>query len=211
MKIQYDLKTNNRRKSGKRMSISGLWVTTILSLVLLSSDLMAQDYLLSDTTRAEMVRAQREKGGESGSGSFTGSEGGPNTPVRRADLFICNKSSHDMISVAYSVIESRSGKVKGWKNIGKQKCELVARRQSHGIFYAFGGGRTWSGKNLLWEDEPLTWSTPFAFCIDPRKKFEVASDLKTCPHGFTRVRFYVTDIGWADRDRDGQYYLTLRN
>ena len=215
--IPYNLKLNNpkmnnRSPSIKGMAISKLSVTLILSLLIFPLNVTAQDFYSSDSTRAARVRAEMEKRGDSGSGSFTGiTTRLGNEPVRRVDFFICNHSSHDNISVAHSVLATENRKVTGWINVEKKKCRLIVRRQTHVKYYAFSGKTTWSGKNLLWEDQPLTWVDPYALCVDVRSRFEVVSDLETCPDSYTRVRFHSADLESRDKDKDGRFYLKLKD
>ncbi len=210
MKILNNLRVNDRSPSIKGPKKFGLFATMILSVLILHSNVTAQDYFSSDATRAKKLQEETGSRGDSGTGSLAGATTrSSDKPVRRVDFFVCNFSSRENISVAYSVFADQ--KVRGWKNVKKGKCKLVIARQTFVKFYAFSGKATWSGKNLLWKDQPLEWSDPYALCVDLQHRFEVATDRKACPDGYTRVRFHFANVESRDEDKDGRFCLKLRD
>ena len=212
MKILNNPTMTERSSSIGEFKTFRLCATMILSFLILSSNVTAQDYYSSDATRAKKLQEQTENRSDIGSGSFTVFTIPPgNEPVRKVDFFVCNFSSYNNISVAYSAFAGQNQKVAGWRNIKMGKCELVMARQTYVKFYAFSGKASWSGKNLLWEDEQLTWVDPYALCVDLKNRFEVATDLMTCPDGYTRVRFHFANVESRDEDNDGRFFLKLRD
>ena len=212
MKILNNPRMSDRSSTIGRTETIKLCAMIILSLPIISANVAAQDYYSSDATRAKNLQEEMGSQKNNGSGSFFGSSTRTgDEPVRKIDFFVCNYSGRNNISVAYSARAFRNERVKGWKNVRKGKCKLVLARQTHVKFYAFSGKATWSGKNLLWEDEPLTWVDPYALCVDPKKGFDVAADLEACPDGYTRVRFHFANVESRDEDKDGRYFLNLRD
>ena len=212
MKILNNLRMNDRSPSIGRMETFRLYATIILSLLIIPPNVTAQDYYSSDATRAKKLQEEMGSRGNSGSGSLAGSiTRSGDEPVRKVDFFVCNHSSRHNISVAYGALAYPNERVSGWTNVRKGECKLVMARQTYVKFYAFSGKATWSGKNLLWEDEPLTWVDPYALCVDLKNRFEVATDLEACPDGYTRVRFHFANVESRDEDKDGRYFLKLRD
>ena len=212
MKIQNNLRMNDRVPSIGETKTSRLYATMILSLLIFSSNVTAQDYYSSDATRAKKLQEKMGSRGNGGSGSLAGSKTYiAKEPVRKVDFLVCNYSSRHNISVAYSAFADQNQRVRGWKNIKRKECKLVMSGQRHVKFYAFSGNATWSGKNLLGKDEPLTWDDPYALCVDLNERFDVSTDLKVCPGGYTRVRFHFANVEWRDEDEDGRFFLKLRD
>ena len=119
----------------------------------------------------------------------------------QAQLRVCNKSSVDVVDVAFGRHRGRTGwESEGWFKIRRGRCEtLVARalRDRYYYLYAEGGDTTWNG------DDEKDGSD---FCIRPGQVFKLNdasltdedNKLNCEKFGYVTKRFMQVDTEDAD-------------
>lgn len=167
-------------------------VLTICAIVLISPSISAQDTRAADSLPDESLEG-RDTGGNSGTDSFTTIQ--MLKPSGGVDFFICNRSSVETISVAYTKMQGNDWMIVGWRNVEKGDCSLLVRSSNDVYYYAFGGRKVWSGNSTM--------------CVDLKDGFSVGTWEKTCPKGFTAKKFQLVSAEARDVDGDKKYFLNL--